>query len=433
VHTLGGRADEAGTTQRQSLWRSHDFMLLWTGETISGLGSSMSFFVFPLVGYAVTGSTTLAALAGSAYALGGLVMRLPAGVLVDRWSRRRVLIGSNLLGGLLYFSLAVAGALHALTMTHLVVAALGSGVISCFFPPAETAALREVVPADQMPAALSQNQARRHVASLVGPPLGGALLALRGWAPFAVDGVSYLLSAAGLTRLRAPLQAPARGSDDDGLRGVLRGTREGLRFITGQGFFRAILVWACIVNFAVNMLFLVVNLKLLRAGVHPATIGVIDTMGAISGLVGSLVAPALVRRLPTGRLTIIAGLVLTLAVLPIAFTDSPLLVGGLFALALFLNPASNASIGAYRVAITPDHLQGRASAALQFSVTLFTPLTGVVGGAALAAFGGRDTILAAAALIMLSVVPLLASTEVRALSTPDRWVLPAELAGTLEA
>jgi len=66
-------------------------------------------------------------------------------------------------------------------------------------------------------------------------------------------------------------------------------------------------------------------------------------------------------------------------------------------------------------------------------VTLFTPLTGVVGGAALAAFGGRDTILAAAALIMLSVVPLLASTEVRALSTPDRWVLPAELAGTLEA
>jgi len=430
---LGGRAEDTGTTKRQSLWRSHDFMLLWTGETVSALGSSMSFFVFPLVGYTLTRSTTLAALAGSAFALGGLVMRLPAGVLVDRWSRRRVLVGSNLSGGLLYLSLAVAGTLHALTMAHLVVVALASGVISCFFRPAETAALREVVPADRMPAAMSQNQARRHVADLVGPPLGGALMVLCGWAPFAVDAVTYLLSAAGLTRLRAPLEAPARQPGDEGLRGVLRGTREGLRFITGHGFLRAVLMWACIVNFAVNMLFLVVNLKLLRAGVHPAAIGVIDTMGAVSALVGSIVAPALVSRVPTGWLTIIAGSVLTLAVLPIAFTDSPLVVGALLALALFLNPASNASLGAYQVAITPAHLQGRAAAALAFSVTLFTPLTGVLGGAALAAIGGRDAILGATALILLSVVPLLASAEVRGLSTPDRWSLPVDPAGTLEA
>ena len=407
-------------------------MLLWTGETVSSLGSSMSFFVFPLVGYALTGSTTLAALAGSAYAFGALLMRLPAGVLVDRWSRRRVLVGSNVVGGALYLSLGVAGALHALTMTHLVVVALGSGVVGCFFSPAETAALREVVPSDQMPSALSQNQARRHVATLVGPPLGGALLALRTWMPFAADGVTYLLSAIGLTRLRTPLSAPAGGSDT-GLRGVLEGTREGLRFIRGQGFLRAILMWACIVNFAVNMLFLVVNLKLLRSGVHPATIGLIDTMGAVSGLVGSLAAPAVVKRLPTGRLTILAGVVLTLAVLPIAFTDNPLVVGGLFALALFLNPASNASIGAYRVAMTPDHLQGRASAAMQFSVTLFTPLTGVAGGAALAAFGGRDAILAAAALILLSVVPLVTSEEVRSLPTPDRWVVAPQGAETIES
>lgn len=432
MHLLGGRAD-TGATPHRSLWRSHDFMLLWTGETVSSLGTSMSTFVFPLVGYALTHSTTQAALAGSASALGGLVMRLPAGVLVDRWSRKRVLVASNLAGGVLYLSLAVAGLLHALTMTHLVLVALCTGVVGAFFTPAETAAVREVVSGDQLPAALSQNQARRHLATIVGPPLGGALLALRAWMPFALDAVTYLLSAAGLSRLRAPLTAPEGGAEDTGLRGVLHGVGEGLRFIRGEGVLRAILVWALIVNFAVNMLFLVVNLKLLRAGVHPATIGLIDTMGAASALLGSLVAPALVRRLPTGALTILAGVVLALAVLPIAFTDDPVLVGGLFALAMFLNPASNASIGAYRVASTPDHLQGRAAAAMQFAVTLFTPLTGVVGGAALATFGGRSAILAATALIMLSVVPLVASAEVRRLPTPDRWVLPGEPAGTLEA
>ena len=421
-----------GSAPVRSLWRNHDYMLLWTGQTVSALGSSMSFFVFPFVGYGLTHSTTQAALAGSAYALGGLVMRLPAGVLVDRWSRRRVLVVTNLLGGVLYLSLGLAGALHVLTMAHVMVVALATGVVGCFFAPAETAAVREVVEAPQLAGALSQNQARQHVATLVGPPLGGALFALRAWAPFAVDGVSYLLSALGLTRLRAPLAAPA-SELGEGLGGVLRGTREGLDFIRGQGFLRAILVWACIVNFAANMLFLVVNLKLLRAGVHPAAIGMIDTFGAAAGLLGAFAAPAIVRRVPTGRLTILAAVVLTVAVLPIAFTDNPLVVGGLLALALFLNPASNASIGAYRVAMTPDHLQGRSSAAMQFSVSLLTPLTGVVGGATLHYFGGRTAILTAAALTMVSVVPLLMSEEVRTLPTPDRWALPEQAAETLRA
>jgi len=421
-----------GSAPVRSLWRNHDFLLLWTGQTVSQLGSSMSFFVFPFVGYHLTHSTTRAALAGSAFALGGLVMRLPAGVLVDRWSRRRTMILSNLGGGLLYGSMALAGALGVLTMTQVVLVALATGVIGCFFVPAENAALRDVVEPEQLPTALSQNQARLHVATLIGPPLGGALFALRSWAPFLVDGVSYLISSAALTRLRAPLASPA-GVEGEGLRGVLRGTREGLAFIRGQGFMRAILVWACIVNFSVNMLFLIVNLKLLRAGVHTSLIGLIDTFGAVSGLLGSLAAPTVVRRVPTGRLTIVTALVLTVAVLPIAFTDNPLVVGGLLAMALFLNPASNASLGAYRTAITPDHLQGRSSAAMQFAVSLLTPLTGVVGGAMLAGFGGRTAILAAAGLTLLSLVPLVTSRELRTLPTPDRWVVPDRTAETLRA
>ena len=90
---------------------------------MSTLGSSMSFFVFPLIGLAMTGSTTQAALAGGAYSLGQVASRLPAGVLVDRWNRRRVMVVSNLVGGVLYGSLAVAQLAHTLTLTHLVVVA----------------------------------------------------------------------------------------------------------------------------------------------------------------------------------------------------------------------------------------------------------------------------------------------------------------------
>ena len=72
-------------------------------------------------------------------------------------------------------------------------------------------------------------------------------------------------------------------------------------------------------------------------------------------------------------------------------------------------------------ATTPDRLQGRANAALMFSAMLLTPLAPVVGGAALAAWGGRTAMLVAAALTALSVVPLLVSRDVRTLPTPDRW------------
>ncbi len=405
-------------TRRRSLWRNHDFMLLWTGETVSTVGSSMSFFVFPVVGYLLTHSTTRAALAGGAFSLGMVAMRLPAGVLVDRWNRKRVLLASNCAGGLLYASLAAAQLLHALTLAHLVVVALLTGVVACFYSPAEQAAVRSVVPAEQLPTAFSQNQARQHVAVLIGPPVGGALVSLRAWAPFLVDAVSYLVSATALTRLRTPLPPPER---EEPSRGAWVDTVEGFRFLLSRGYLRAVLAFAALANFAANGLFLILTLKLLRAGVAPAAIGVIDTIGAVAGLAGSVLAPAAIRRVPSGLLSILCGLTLAAAVVPMAFTDNVVVVGALLAFALLGNPAGNACVSSYMAATTPDRLQGRANAALMFSAMVLTPLAPVVGGALLAVWDGRTAMLAAAALTALSVVPLLVSRDVRTLSTPDRW------------
>jgi MFS family permease len=330
------------------------------------------------------------------------------------------MVVSNLVGGLLFASLAVAQLAHVLTLAQLVVVALLSGVSGCFFSPAESAAVKAVVPAEQLPTAFSQNQARQHVAVLVGPPVGGALYSLRAWVPFLFDAVTYLVSAAGLTGIRTPLAAPAREDGDEGA-GVWHDTLEGFRFLMGRGFLRAILAFASVANFAVNGLFLVVTLKLLQAGVHPAAIGMIDTIGAVAGIVGSVLAPRAIRTIPTGTLSIVAGLMLAVSVVPMAFTDDPLLVGLFLTVGLVANPAANACISSYMAATTPDRLQGRANAALMFSAMLLTPLAPVVGGAALAAWGGRTAMLVAAALTAVSVVPLLLSRDVRTLPTPDRW------------
>lgn len=404
-----------------SLWRNRDFMILWTGETISQLGSSMSFFIFPIIGYSLTGSTTQAALALTAFALGSILFRLQAGALIDRTNRKHVMVAANLAGVVLYGSLVVALAADRLTIGHLIAVALLTGIAGSFFGPAEQAAIRTVVPARQLPTAFSQNQARQHVAMLVGPPLAGVLYSVSRSIPFLVDTVTYAASALTITRLRAPLTAPERTTT--GLSKMRHEIAEGLRFLMSRGFFRATVLFATIVNFGANALFLVLTLKLLRAGVHPAAIGTIDSIGAVAGLIGAVMAPSLIKRVPTGLVAIGTALLIVVACIPMAFTNNVVIVGLLLAVALIGNPAGNAAVSSYLVAVTPNRLQGRVSSALGFTASAFQPLGPVVGGVLLALFGGQAAMLITAGIISISVVALLASAEVRHLPTPDKWDL----------
>ncbi len=404
---------------QSALWRNHDFVILWSGETVSQLGSSMSFFLFPIVGYAITGSTALAALAGTAFTLGSVLVSLPAGVWVDRWSRRTTMQLSNLAGAFFYATLVVAMVLDHLTLAHLIVAAFLTGVVGRFFGPAETAAIRTVVPTDQLATAFSQNEARQHLANLIGPPVAGALYAVVRWVPFLGDAVSYLVSAAAVGRIRSPLPAPPRS--EQSVSGMRADIAEGLRFLWNSMVLRAIVLFACIVNFAALALFIALTLKLLRAGVQPAAIGLIDTIGAVAGIGGSIVAPAIIKRVPTGPLSIAVAVVVSVAVVPMAFTNNVVYVGLLVAGALFLLPAGNASILAYLVAITPDRLQGRVQSALGFSASALQPAGPIVGGGLLALFGGEPAMIAMAVVICLSGLPLFLSRDIRHLGTPDTW------------
>src|SRR3954452_7938121 len=131
-------------TSYRELARNHDFTILWVGETVSELGSTMSLFVFPLLAYHLTHSTLVAALLTTADLLGMAAMTLPAGVLADRYDRRPLMLCSSATGAVLYASLAVAGSLGALTVPHLAAVALASGVARGVFQPAQMAAIRSV-------------------------------------------------------------------------------------------------------------------------------------------------------------------------------------------------------------------------------------------------------------------------------------------------
>ena len=416
-------------TGYRELARNHDFTILWVGETISELGSTMSLFVFPLLGYHLTHSTAVAAALEAASLLGMVGMMLPAGVLADRYDRRSLMLAASAAGALLYASLAVAGTLGILTVPHLAVVALLTGVTQGVFQPAQMAAIRAVVSTADLPTAYSQNQARQHIASLLGGPLAGALYAVRAWAPFLVDALSYAVSCLTLSRIRTDLRPHPR---DGAPTRPLKQVQEGYRFIWHQPFIRTLMGWSMMNNLVVNACFFVVSMRMIRHGVAPAQIGLVSTFAGIGGILGALGAPYVIDRLRTGTLTVAVGWMCVLPLLPLIVWSTPWAACASVFTLLLLNPAGNAGIAAYRAAITPDALQGRVGSALNFVGLGALPLAPVVGGLLLSQLGGTAAIGGLVAAVALSAMIPTLSRTMRSVPRPSEWARPEDAAPARE-
>src|SRR5438270_14044310 len=97
VHSKGGNA----------LWRNHDYLLLWTGQCISALGTGISQVAFPVLIFVLSNNPAIAGLTFSLGQLPYILLSLPAGALVDRWDRKRVMMISTAGLGLCLLSVAM--------------------------------------------------------------------------------------------------------------------------------------------------------------------------------------------------------------------------------------------------------------------------------------------------------------------------------------
>jgi len=175
-----------------------DFRFLWGGRAVSLLGSWLLVVAVPAHVYALTGSMFATGLTLAAEYLPALLLGPVAGVLVDRWNRRRVMIAADL------FRAAAVAAMFVGTPAAIYVAVVAESVGAVLFRPAAQAHVPAVVgTGDALSSANSWNAATDGVVRLVGPPLGGVLLV---WAGFDVlvglDVVSYLVSAAAIAMTR---------------------------------------------------------------------------------------------------------------------------------------------------------------------------------------------------------------------------------------
>ena len=383
-----------------SLWRNREFTLLWTSQSLSDLGTAVASLAVPLLVLALTGSPVLAGVVATVVQLVDLACRLPAGVLADRLDRRRTMLVCDGVRIIAFVGLGLAVAAGRAGIPLIIAVAVVDAVASTLFQTAEHASLRSIVPAGQLPAAVARNEARSYGTSLAGPPLGGLLFGLSHALPFAGNAVSYLLSLIGVALIRKPLQA-AREEAPASHGAALA---EGLRFVFGQPFLRAVLLIAAPLNFAITGFLFSIVVILQRHGTAPAVIGAAETIVGVGGLLGAFAAPALQSRVSFAVLIRAicwagAGLMALSALL-----TASVLAAVPIGILVFLAPAGNAALFGYQAAITPDRLQGRVLSVVLMVATSAAALAPLLSGVIVTVWGGPATILVFAAAIAGSAV-----------------------------
>lgn len=346
---------------------------------------------FPLLALHYTREPLLVSGVVAAGQLPGLLAALPAGVLADRFDRRRVAVfveaARFVVLGLFALVLVAGGGLRGLWDVYL--AAFVMGALGVVYDVVAVAAVPSLVGGPQLVAANTRLIGVELAGEeLVGQAVGGALFGVFRALPFLADAASFLASALMVGRA-IPSSSGAPTQADRSAWADLVG---GLRWFFGvEALRRVALVVATLAFCQAAVLGVLVIYARERLGLSSLGYGLLLAGASLGNLVGALVAPRVHRALGEGRLILAGGVVAALAYLVLATTSSPYVAG----MALFFETmavvAGNVAARTLRHRVTPDEMQGRAGSVFQAVVLGVVPVGGVVGGIAATGFGLRWT------------------------------------------
>jgi MFS family permease len=410
---------------RPRLRSNRNWRLYWLATSVSVIGDS--FFEITVMLWVVTvvarGRPWAPAAASGvliAAAAPYLVLGPIAGVFVDRWNRRRIMLTADACRcALIAFLLLIPALGHSvapasrLAIIYAVVAA--ESCFAQFFNPCRFALLGLVVPVSDQARASGQIQAVSGLANVIGPPLAGAVLFTAGvqWA-LIIDAVSFAASFAAIYAVRLPSWAAADPTADRG--SFLAGFREGLRFFVGNRVVMTVCIAVAAATIGTGALNSI-EVFFVTGNLHEAAswLGFIFGAYGIGSIVGNLLGGQLANRVGTARMFSL-GVAASGATVVIfsRLTLFPLaaLVMGLCGIT---NGAANAAAPPLILGATPQHLIGRMSAVFnpvqQVASIASMAVAGVLASTVLrgmrvviagAAFGPIDTIIGVSGLTILA-------------------------------
>ncbi len=280
-----------------AVFRRPNFTWLWTGQLISTIGSSLTSIAASILVYRMTHSALSVGLMLIATALPSLVLGLVAGVLVDRYNRRHIMIASDLIRAVLSFAIPFVVPLN---MGWLYVLIALSSCVTQFFAPAHASLLPETATDEELAAANSLMEISSFGSTAVGFAASGLLASAFDikWA-FYIDAVSFLASAFCIWRISMPHTAP---TEDSSVSAIVRNMQGGIDFLWQTPILRSIfyMIIATYIAFGLwNTLLLPFASQAL--GATEFEYGMQEGVTSLSFVIGSLLMVSVANRLREGE------------------------------------------------------------------------------------------------------------------------------------
>jgi len=263
--------------------RHRNFQLFFAGQSISVIGTWMTRLATSWLVYRMTHSALLLGVVSFSGQIVSFLLGPFAGVWVERWERRKMLVWTQFGGAVQSLALAVLTLMHKITLWEVVALTAMQGVINAFDMPGRQSFLVQMVEDKQdLSNAIAINSSMANGARLIGPAIAGLVVARfgEGWC-FLVDGVSYFAVIASLLLMRiAPLNARRVKAS------MLVQMREGWDYVRGFQPVRTILTLFAVVSlmgYSWSVLLPVFAAQVLHGGAH--TLGWLSAAGGVGALI----------------------------------------------------------------------------------------------------------------------------------------------------
>jgi len=367
-----------------------DFRRLWIAQIVSDFGDSLTFITLLFLVQRLTGSTV--ALAGLAISITipSVLFGVVSGVFVDRWDRRKVMLVSDLLRGVVVLGLVFVRSADLVWLAYAL--AFAHAAIATLFDPAKTALLPSLVQKDNLLAANSVSQTSEVVSGLAGTAAAGLLAAslVDLWPIFVLDAGTFLLSAYFISRIAVrPENEPADISK--GGAGVWKEMVDGFGVITGSRPLMGVVLSGAIAMLGVGTInVLMVPLIIDDLAVSESWFGLIQGSQVVGMVIAGIVVAALAARFRESRLIVGGLIVVGVMIAAIGRVSSVWqLMVILMVVGLAVVPVG-AAAGTLVQTLVPDELRGRVGASMETVTSTASVISMGFAGVVAASIGTRS-------------------------------------------
>jgi MFS family permease len=362
-----------------SAMRHRNFRLFFWGQLVSLIGIWMQSTAQQWLVYRITGSQTSLGLVTFINFLPVLLFSLFMGVITDQFPRRKILVFTQSWFMLLAGILALLTWLDVIQYWQILLLAFLIGIGNSLDMPARQAFVVEMVDDDKSDVmnAISLNSALFNVARIIGPAIGGAVVATFGEAPsFAINSISYLAVIWALLLMRLSSQRVMASRDHP-----IEKMRDGIRYIFGQRAILGLVLMVAafsMVGFGALTLVPVVAKDILQIGV--SGFGSLLSWQGIGALIGAFLLIGFGDRLHKGKMLLLSRLLLGPGIIGFALSRMPWISLALMSLLGFGFITQLVLTNTLIQTIVPDELRGRVLSTYTWALGGFYPLGSLVMG-----------------------------------------------------